>query len=535
MFKKNALLSVYHKDGIVEFAQGLVALGWKLYASGGTARCLKEACIPVTDVAELVGGGAILGHRVVTLSREVHAGLLARDIPEDTTELEKLGISWFDLVCVDLYPLEEAIANPDNDLAKIIEMIDIGGPTMISAGSKGQRIVICDPNDRQFVLEMLESDEGEVSASMRETLAAKADKVVAAYRLLSACYRSLGQYDGLIGGRVAACKYGENGWQTPAALYSTETKDPLALDQFKLVAGTAPSYNNYVDLDRLLQTITHLAATFDFNTGSVPLIAVAVKHGNPCGAAIGTDPLVVLQKTVMGDPEAIFGGLVMTNFPLGEREADILLSYGLPNGRRLLDGIITPSFSDEAIETLKRKKDKCRFLVNPALSHLSQTSLDTALRFRYVRGGFLGQPNYTFVFDFKHEALQQFGGITDQQKSDLLLAKAVCDTSNSNTITIVKDDMLIGNGTGQMHRGWAAKIAIDKVVYAHHTTFGSVAASDSFFPFPDGPKMLCQSGVAVILATAGSVKDEEIKNLITEAGVTLIWLPDAVGRGFFGH
>lgn len=534
MNKRTALLSVFHKEGIVEFARGLVALGWTLYASGGTARYLKEACIPVTDVAELVGGGAILGHRVVTLSREVHAGLLARPIPEDETELEKLSIPWFDLVCVDLYPLEQAIADPVNDLTKIIEMIDIGGPTMISSASKGQRIVICDPADREFVLERLKAD-GDVPLIDRERLAAKADKVVAAYRLLSAGYRSHGLYSGFIGERVASCKYGENAWQTPAALYSTGARDQLALDRFKLVAGTAPSYNNLVDLDRLLQTVTHLAATFDLNTGKVPLIAVAVKHGNPCGAAIGTDPLVVLQKTVTGDPEAIFGGLVMTNFPLGEAEAETLLAYGVSNGRRLLDGIIAPSFTDEAIARLKRKKDKCRLLANEALAALSKDSLDMADRFRYVRGGCLRQPNYTFIFDFKLEALQQFGEITDQQKSDLLLAKAVCDTSNSNTITIVKDDMLIGNGTGQMHRGWAAKIAIDKVVYSHHTTFGAVAASDSFFPFPDGPEMLCQSGVAVILATTGSIKDEEIKKLITEAGVTLVWLPDTVGRGFFGH
>lgn len=283
-----ALLSVYHKEGIVEFAGELRKLGWNLIASGGTALVIKEAGLPVRDVAELVGGGAILGHRVVTLSREVHAGLLATTSAEDTAELRRLGIPYIDLACVDLYPLEKAIAAPDATTESVIEATDIGGPTMLSSAAKGRRIVICDPADRQVVIDWLKGGQKDVKEFVT-ALAAKADFTVARYRLMSAHYHSQGYYDGMLGSVHAVCKYGENAWQTPAALLSRATDGPLALDKFKVVAGAAPSYNNYCDLDRLLQTMTHVAAAFDVNRGKVPYIALGCKHGNMCGAAIGDD------------------------------------------------------------------------------------------------------------------------------------------------------------------------------------------------------------------------------------------------------
>jgi len=264
MFKKNALLSVYHKEGITEFAQGLIDLGWKLYASGGTAKHLKAAGLKVTDVAELVGGGAILGHRVVTLSRQVHAGLQARDEPDDIAELKKLDIPWIDLVCIDLYPLEQETANPHATLESVIEQTDIGGPTMLRSAAKGKRIVIGDPADRATVLEKLRT-EGDLLPIDRQMLAAKTEYIVARYCLASTRYLGNGFYDGMIGRQVAQCKYGENPYQKPAALYTTETDNPLALDKFKLVSGADPSFINYTDFDRLLQTITHIAGVFELN------------------------------------------------------------------------------------------------------------------------------------------------------------------------------------------------------------------------------------------------------------------------------
>lgn len=567
MHKKNALLSVYTKEGIDVFARGLVNLGWVIYSSGGTAKFLREAGIEVADTAEYIGysmkrqiaeiasklnhqlptevldaieiafGKPIMNHRVATLWPQIHGGILCRDeVASDLRELEEMFAVCFDLVCVDLYPMQAEIARDGSTLESVIEKTDIGGPTLLRSAAKGNRIVICDPADRQLVINTL-TETGEVDADTRNHLAAKAETYVTQYCLASAMYRSNDEVFGVVGKLAAPCKYGENGCQSPAGFFTTGNDDPLALDKFALVAGDTPSYNNFCDIDRLLQSITHIAATFAVNRDQVPHIAVAVKHGNACGAAIGLNPTAVLMNTVMGDPEAIFGGLLMTNFHITEALAEIILKHGIPDGEttRKLDGILAPSFSPEAIELLKRKKDKCRFLANPALGQLTRDSLDVQPRFRYVRGGFLLQPNYTFILNLKDERLVYHGELSTQQEDDLLLAKPLCDTGNSNTVTLVRDGRLIGNGTGQQHRGWASKLAVDKAHYSQHRTKGSVGASDSFFPMTDGPKILCDNGVAVIFASSGSISDKLVAESIASAGVTFVTIADKIGRGFFGH
>lgn len=529
---KTALISVYRKDGITDFALELVKLGFTIYASGGTAKHLTKAGIKVLDVATLVGGEAILGHRVVTLSREVHAGLLARyDVPEDMAELERLNIPCIDLVCVDLYPLEQEIAKPDSTESSVIEMTDIGGPTMIRSAAKGCRVIVCDPADRQPVIEWLKSD-GQKDPGLPGRLCAKAEFVVANYCMASATYRSAGWYRGLSGERAAECKYGENAHQTPAALFSSGIDDPLALDKFTVVEGTPPSYNNYCDLDRLLQTMTHIVAVLRKNDTEVPFIALGGKHGNVCGAAIGNDVRVVLQDMMAGDPLAIFGGLVMTNFVIDDGIANVLSG-------KLLDGIIAPGFTGDTIAKLKRKGDKCRFISNPALRLQGavdgKTSLDGASRFRYVRGGFLRQPNYTFVLDLKDGAWKTYGQQSLQGLTDMFLAWAIGSTSNSNTITLVKNNMLIGNGVGQQDRVGAAKLAIERATRSKHDINGAVAYSDSFFPFPDGPQTLIDAGVKAILTSSGSVKDQATIDVCVKNNVALYMIPDPIGRGFFGH
>ncbi len=523
---ETALLSVYHKDGIVEFAQGLTDLGVKIYASGGTAKALTDAGITVTDVATLVGGGAILGHRVVTLSREVHAGLLARDIPEDLKELADLSIPFIDLVCVDLYPLEEEIAKTGSTRESVIEKTDIGGPTMIRSAAKGGRVVVCDPKDRVRVLEWLRA--GGNDEAFVEELAAKGEYTIAGYCLASATYQGQGHYAGFVGERIAECKYGENAIQAPAALYASATEDPLALSKFSVLEGTPPSYNNWADIDRLLQTATHIAAAFEVNRGKVPHLAVGAKHGNACGAAVGGTHAETLKKTIAGDPLAIFGGLILTNFPIGAEEAEEIAG-------RMLDGIIAPSFTEEAITKLRRKGDKCRFIVNPALASLGKNSLDTSPRFRYVRGGFLTQPNYTYVLELASAELAKYGNATPAQEDDMLLAWAIGATSNSNTIALVKDGMLIGNGVGQQDRVGAAKLALMRAERSKHEVKGAIAYSDSFFPFPDGPETLIDGGVTTILTTSGSLKDSATIELAASRGVPLYMIPDRLGRGFFGH
>jgi phosphoribosylaminoimidazolecarboxamide formyltransferase/IMP cyclohydrolase len=544
--KKTALISVYRKEGIEKFARSLVDLGWEIISSGGTAKYLAEQGVKVRDVAELVGGKAILGHRVVTLSREIHAGLMARKGNKgDMEELGRLGIPFIDLVCVDLYPLKEAIAKPDANYESVIESTDVGGPTLLRSAAKGGRIVICDPEDRVRVIgEMRET--GEIGEGKRIELAAKAEYVVARYCLESTKFHSKERYTGMIGEQVLETLYGENAYQTPGKLYSLKSDDPLTLPKFQVLTDMAPSYNNLCDIDRMLQTLTHIAAAFEINKIPTKYFGVAVKHGNCCGASYGNEKFEVIKEVIEGDPRAIFGGLVMFNFEIGEKEAEILLTHLMNEGqRRLLDGIVAPAFAKKAIKLTRRKKDKCRLIANPELAKLKKDGLDTAKRFRYVRGGFLTQPNYGFVLDFESPEVKIYGppaSLREQARlrsvaggGDLLLAWAICATSNSNTITLAKNGKLIGNGVGQQDRVGCCELAIRRAQDAGHKIQGALAASDSFFPFPDGPKTLIDAGIKTIFATSGSARDGEVQKLCQDEGITLVQIPDKLARGFFGH
>lgn len=528
-----ALLSVFNKDGIVEFAEGLLGLnqGWDLLASGGTAKVIVGAGLPVTDVATTVGE-PILGHRVVTLSREIHAGLISG--PEHEAELARLGIKRIDLLCVDLYPLEQAIADPNASEASVLEKTDIGGPAMLRSAAKGRRIIVLEADGRENILGWLR-DGRPNEAKMLRQMAAIAEAYVASYCLASARFLSNGEFNGFIGRRELTCAYGENRWQEPAGLYATNAGGPLALHRFGCVAGSAPSYNNLCDGDRMLQTLTHIAQAVLRDCGMRPFVAIAAKHGNPCGAAYDhSSSRCALQKAIRGDTRAIFGGLMMTNFEIDGPAAEDIATFASDGQKRLLDGVFAPSFTPDAIEILARKRGKCRLLANPALA-IHSTLLDDAWRFRHVRGGFLVQPNYTYCFGFQHFAVDIYGSITPDQRNNLLLAWGVGSTSNSNTVTLAKDGMLIGNGIGQQDRVGAAKLALMRARDAGHDPAGAVAYSDSFFPFPDGAQVLLDAGISAVLALRGSVHDREIIALFKERGVPFVTVPDDLGRGFFGH
>lgn len=545
--QKTALISVYEKKGIEEFAKELIDLGWKIISSGGTAKHLIENKITVTDVAEITGMPAILSHRVATLHPKIHGGLLALSTPEHLAELEKYEIPWIDMVCVDFYPLEKEVLDSNATKESVIEKTDIGGPTMIRAGAKGGRITICDPEDRMKVIEWLKSGEPEKEKFLND-LRSKAEILISRYTAISGGYHSDGFYKGLTLERVAECAYGENAWQKPAFLNKRiGNTDELALYNFKSVAGSAPSFNNFCDIDRMLQTITHIGASFEKNFKSIPKIALGVKHGNACGASVGETGSEAIEKMLLGDLRAIFGGSIMVNFSVDENIAEDLINKFMKEGRRLLDVVCAPSFTPEAIDILSRKKGKCRLMVNPALESVGVSSLDVHKRYRYVRGGFLEQPNYTFVPE-----------LNDQ---NLALAWAVGSTSNSNTITIVKGGRLVGNGVGQQDRVGAAKLALLRAddAFASASAFpqvlgspsaqpdhsekhmpsadllGAVAYSDSFFPFPDAPQVLIDRGIKKIFATSGSVNDEKIIELCEKNGVEFVTIPDSEARGFYQH
>ena len=429
----------------------------------------------------------------------------------------------------------EAIASGNATLASVIEKTDIGGPTMLRAGAKARRIVLSRASQRSEVLQWLENGKPDEKA-FRDKLCAVAEYECARYILISAKYHGGEDVAGWIGQRVAPTKYGENPWQTPAGLYADNrvATDPLGLDQFTHQKGWELSYINETDMHRLLQTLTHVAAGFEVNFGKVPSVAVGVKHGNACGAGVADTAVEAVQKMLEGDEIAIFGGVVMVNGPIDADVATALMQYHMPEGQnRLLDGVVGSEVTPEAMEILSRAK--LRIVTNPALANLSKDTLETAPILRNVRGGMLVQPNYTFVVDYSADYMEQHGDLSEQAKKDMLLAWAVGSTSNSNTICIVKDGRMLGNGVGQQDRVGAAKLAVTRATSRDHDVTGAAAYSDSFFPFPDGPLVLADAGITAILTSSGSVKDPEVVETLAKKNVAVMMLPDKTGRGFFGH
>lgn len=332
--------------------------------------------------------------------------------------------------------------------------------------------------------------------------------------------------------RVVELCYGENRRQKKAQLVaSTSPNDPLGLGNFRQTTGMAPSYINVTDIDRQLETATRIGAVWELNRGRVPLIAVAVKHGNACGAAVGDDPEKVVINMVMGDKEAISGGFVLVNFEVTSTLARLLRNHA---GPRILDGVVAPSFAEGAVEVLDRKTGKCRIFVNEALggAGLGMASIDATPRFRQVRGGKLEQDGDPFVLKVP---AQWQSDIDPQQVEDLMLGWAVGSTQNSNTVVLTKGGMLIGPGVGQRSRVAASKLALEYAKTYGHDVAGAVAYSDSFFPFHDAPMVLADAGIRIIFATSGSIRDEEVMAVCVERGVKLLTLPDAEARGFYGH
>lgn len=338
----------------------------------------------------------------------------------------------------------------------------------------------------------------------------------------------------LIRGSSILTMKGENAWQSPAEFFDAQTDDPLGLPHFSIIAGNDLSYNNYTDIEAALQTVTHIGAAFKKNGYLVPRIAVGVKHGSPCGAGIAIASESAMIKMVEGDRLALFGGLVMTNFGITEALARVI-SYHASEGRRILDGVVAPYFSDRAQKVLSRKNGECRLIENEHLMGEEAAVLDTAQRFRYVRGGFMTQKNYTFVLDLNEEYMQFSGcgeGMIDRTTcEDCLLAWAIGSTSVSNTITIVRDGMLLSNAVGQQSRVKAARLAL----LTPHDLRGAVAYSDSFFPFTDGLEILVSAGIKTVFATSGSIRDKEIIAFAEKSRINLIMAPDTLARGFYRH
>jgi phosphoribosylaminoimidazolecarboxamide formyltransferase/IMP cyclohydrolase len=336
---------------------------------------------------------------------------------------------------------------------------------------------------------------------------------------------------------IGDLRYGENAQQT-ATFFTQYSSDPLELGKFLLEEGKLPSYTNLTDLHRSVYTLTHVVAAAHARLMRPTLCAVAVKHGNPCGGAHGHSAQEALEKTILGDTLAIFGGIVATNFFVGMIEAQTLLhSHTGTEGKRVLDMVIAPGFSALAIELLKRKEGRCMLVSNPTLAALSKEHLEGGYQCRSVRKGYLVQDRDTQVLDLRDPRMNIHGERREYLEDDLAMAAAFCRTSNSNTITLLKDGMLLGQGVAQTSRVRAAEVAVYNAKKSGHKKRleGSVAVSDSFFPFPDGVQVLAKAGVKAIFSTSGSVRDEDVRKYCKRKGIALYQLPDTSARMFFGH
>ncbi len=353
----------------------------------------------------------------------------------------------------------------------------------------------------------------------------------------------------LSGLQVRDLAYGENPHQKEAFLFSTNSDNLLALDRFQFIEGGDPSFNNLSDVDRLTQTLIAIASGFQLNHGEVPLMAVVVKHGNACGAAISRigEPIeeqkpFIIQAMLSGDPEATLGGWVMLNFPVDEQVAILL-------AEKKLHGVVAPKFSSAAVLKLRRYSGKCRLVLNPALATVGRHNLEFTPIVHPVIGGFMTQLRSRFVPNFRLKpgevgeiiSYHPDNGVGDKQAVGLLFAWGIGSTSDSNSVTIVKlceiNNVwkLLGNGVCQRTRVGAGQLAVDLARRAGHALNGAVAYSDSFFPFTDGPEVLIQAGIRSIFATSGSIRDQEVIDYCRARGCILSLVPDEIGRGFFGH
>ena len=339
--------------------------------------------------------------------------------------------------------------------------------------------------------------------------------------------------------KLRVLRYGENAWQTPAELFVIpgSEADPLAICNARILEG-GPGYNNIRDIgSRAIQYITHVAAVYEKNFGSVPMIAIGTKHGNACGASAqyateGYSEAGILCQMLDGQPISIFGGTVITNFPITAELANILRTHNIGDGpKRPLDVVFAPAFDSEAIEILSRKGDKCKIVQLEGLANLTENSLDTSSIISQVRGGFVFQPNYTFVPYFRNAEKNRQAKL--QYEKDAALSWAIGSVSNSNTISLVKSGMLLANAVSQQDRVGAVQLAFMLAARAKHNVIDCVAYSDSYFPFDDGPKLLVERGVKMILATTGSIRDNEVKEVCKN--IIFYTYPDAIARGFAWH
>ena len=517
---RRALISVSDKTGVVEFARGLRALDVEILSTGGTAAAIREGGIAVTDVAEFTGSEEILGGRVKTLHPRLHAALLARrDDPDHMATLAERGIEPIDLVCVNLYPFEETVAEPGISEEAAVENIDIGGPTMIRAAAKNHRsvAVLVKPESYDAVLEELGQSGGEISAETLHWLANEAFAHTAAYDAAISRWFGL-RYEVFPGHFVMAYEklldlsYGENPHQK-AALYAESAVREHVLSGVGKLHGKDLSFNNVLDLDsarRLLDEFVEPAC-------------VIVKHNNPCGVAVGASVLDAYEKALACDPVSAFGGVLVFNRPIGVELAGRL-------HQQFVEVVLAPGFDDEALAVLTQK-EAIRILAVEAITYEPRER-----DIKRVRGGVLAQ-DADFVDETRESmTVPTAARPTELQWRDLMFAWKVCRHVRSNAIVFAKDEATIGIGAGQMSRVDSVRLAVEKAEDARAEDAvgllaGSAVASDAFYPFPDGPLAAIDAGATALIQPGGSKRDPEVIAACDGAGATMVF----TGRRHFRH
>ena len=505
MSVKRALISVSDKTGIVEFAKELSKLGVEIISTGGTATMLQKEGVDVIGISEVTGFPEILDGRLKTLDPHIHGGLLA--VRDDEKHMQQIGehnITPIDLVVVNLYPFKETISKPNVPFAEAIENIDIGGPTMLRSAAKNHKFVgvVVDAADYGTVVEELKNS-GALSDETKRKLAAKVFRHTAAYDALISQYltaqtgEEMAETYTVTFEKVQDLRYGENPHQA-AAFY----REPLAgtgnIATAKQLHGKELSYNNINDGNAALSIVK------EFDQPAV----VAVKHTNPCGVGIGETIYDAFRKAYESDPVSIFGGIIAANRPIDKQTALELKEI-------FLEIIMAPSFTDEALEVLKEKKN-LRLLELGEVARKDKADWKLAS----VEGGVLIQSE-----DTKRITAADLEVVTDRKPTDaeieqMLFGWNVVKHVKSNAIVLVKDSMTIGVGAGQMNRVGSARIAIEQ---AGEKAKGSVMASDAFFPMPDTLEEAVKAGVTAIIQPGGSIRDEDSIKVANEHGIAMVF------------
>jgi phosphoribosylaminoimidazolecarboxamide formyltransferase/IMP cyclohydrolase len=508
-----ALISTYDKTGLETFARGLDELGWELVASGGTATFLEQLGLKVERVESLTESPEMLGGRVKTLHPRIHAGILARrDVDDDVATLERHEIEPFDLVCVNLYPFERVAAQRNVSEEEAVEMIDVGGPSMLRGAAKNfpHCAPVCRPDRYGFVLDELRTHGG-LSLETRRELAAEAFATTAAYETAIASWfaerETFPETLVLALDKVLDLSYGENPHQR-AAYYAQRGERSHLLSRVEQLHGKALSFNNLNDLSaaRLLARDFTLPA------------CVIVKHANPCGVALGATIAQAYEKALAADPVSAYGGIVVLN-----RGVDAALGKRL--AAQFVEVLFAPGYDEPALEALRRSRN-VRILVD----HERRRANVQTRGLKRVIGGLLVQDADSEIED--RDGWQAVCGEPDEQLwGDLVFAWRVCKHVSSNAIVLAKDLGTIGIGAGQTSRVDAVRLALDKAADLGHDTAGAVLASDAFFPFADGPELALSRGVVAIVQPGGSKRDQEVIDAARSAGAAMIF----TGRRHFRH